>query len=97
MKAKHITMLKSEMALAQARIAESKLKYASGERVPAKDVHEMNLKASILRARHEHLKVIYQRRSQQRAASDHERLMRQVMELKDENARLRAEIEGIKP
>ena len=88
--------LKAELALAMSRISGSKLKRLEGERVSNEDIHQMNLEAGVLRARCEHMKIIYLRRSQQRSESEHTRLMAQVIELQKENDGLKAEVKRLR-
>lgn len=87
---------KAELALAQARISESHLRRAIGERASPEEINQMNLSALILRARSEHLRMIYGRRSEQRSVSSHQQLEIQVAALKAENKELKAEIERLK-
>lgn len=62
----------------------------------ADDIHQMNLEAGVLRARCEHMKIIYLRRSQQRSESEHTRLMAQVTELQRENGALKDEVKRLR-
>jgi len=79
---------RAELALARARIAESKGLYASGVVVPKADIAAMNMAENVLKARSCQLELIYARRHEQRSISEHYRL-------ETENARLRAEVERL--
>jgi hypothetical protein len=76
---------RAELALARARIAESKGQYASGVVVPKGDIAAMNMAEKVLKARSCQIELIYARRHEQRSISEHHRL-------ETENARLREQL-----
>lgn len=88
---------RAELAIARAKVAESRMRNAQGIRVPRDEIEEMNMEKEIINARSCHLDLIYARRQEARSLTENGRLQKQNDELRAEIESLKATINDKKP
>jgi len=75
---------RAELALARARVAESRSKHALGIHIPRAEIEKMNREKEIITAKSCHLDLIYARRQEARSLTENGRLQKQNDDLRAE-------------